>query len=184
MPEGTDLAAYSASLLQRFSNPALHHRTWQIAMDGSQKLPQRLLGTMQDRLRLGLSIDTHALAVAGWMRYVTAKDEQGRAIDVRDPLAKELADIAERAGPARSALLPRCWRCTRFSVRSAAIPACAPPSPRRSQNSMHWVHDRRCRRFSRHDWQVRTTWWQGHIATAVHFGNSAGYGDNNVLVSG
>jgi len=106
MPEGTDLAAYSASLLQRFSNAALHHRTWQIAMDGSQKLPQRLLATMQDRLRLGLSIDTHALAVAGWMRYVTAKDEQGRAIDVRDPLAKELFDIAERAGPFAERLAP------------------------------------------------------------------------------
>ena len=106
MPEGTDIAAYGASLLQRFSNAALHHRTWQIAMDGSQKLPQRLLATMQDRLRLGLSIDTHALAVAGWMRYVTAKDEQGRAIDVRDPLARELAAIAERAGPVAERLAP------------------------------------------------------------------------------
>ncbi|KRR27424.1 mannitol dehydrogenase family protein [Bradyrhizobium retamae] len=106
MPAGTDMAAYSASLLQRFSNPALHHRTWQIAMDGSQKLPQRLLATMQDRLRLGLPIDTHALAVAGWMRYVTGIDERGRAIDVRDPLARELADIAERAGPVAERLAP------------------------------------------------------------------------------
>ncbi|ANW05968.1 mannitol dehydrogenase [Bradyrhizobium icense] len=106
MPAGTDLAAYSASLLQRFSNPALHHRTWQIAMDGSQKLPQRLLATMQDRLRLALPIDTHALAVAGWMRYVTGTDERGRAIDVRDPLAGELADIAGRAGPVAERLAP------------------------------------------------------------------------------
>jgi fructuronate reductase len=106
MPAGTDLAAYSASLLQRFANPALHHRTWQIAMDGSQKLPQRLLATMQDRLRLGLPIDTHALAVAGWMRYVTAKDELGRAIDVRDPLAPKLAAIAEAAGPVAERLAP------------------------------------------------------------------------------
>ena len=106
MPDGTDLASYSASLLERFANPALHHRTWQIAMDGSQKLPQRLLATMQDRLRLGLSIDTHALAVAGWMRYVTAKDEQGRAIDVRDPLAPKLAAIAEAAGPVADRLAP------------------------------------------------------------------------------
>jgi fructuronate reductase len=106
MPEGTDLAAYSASLLQRFSNPALHHRTWQIAMDGSQKLPQRLLATMQDRLRLGLPIDTHALAVAGWMRYVTAKDEAGRAIDVRDPIAAKLREIAEDAGPVADRLAP------------------------------------------------------------------------------
>lgn len=106
MPEGTDLAAYSASLLQRFSNPALHHRTWQIAMDGSQKLPQRLLGAVQDRLRLGLPIDTHALAVAGWMRYVTARDEAGRAIDVRDPIAAKLREIAEEAGPVADQLAP------------------------------------------------------------------------------
>ena len=106
MPDGTDVAAYGASLLQRFSNPALHHRTWQIAMDGSQKLPQRLLATMTDRLRFDLPIDTHALAVAGWMRYVTGKDELGHAIDVRDPLAKELFEIAERAGPVAERLAP------------------------------------------------------------------------------
>jgi fructuronate reductase len=106
MPVGTDLAAYSASLLQRFSNPALHHRTWQIAMDGSQKLPQRLLGAIQDRLRQGLPIDSHALAVAGWMRYVTAKDEAGRAIDVRDPIAAKLEAIANSVGPVADRLVP------------------------------------------------------------------------------
>ena len=47
MPAGVELTAYQAALLVRFSNPALKHRTWQIAMDGSQKLPQRLLGTIQ-----------------------------------------------------------------------------------------------------------------------------------------
>lgn len=106
MPAGTDLAAYRASLLQRFANPALHHRTWQIAMDGSQKLPQRLLSTMRDRLQLGLPIDTHALAVAGWMRYVTARDEQGKDIDVRDPIAGRLAAIAREAGPIAERLAP------------------------------------------------------------------------------
>jgi fructuronate reductase len=106
MPAGADLAAYRASLLKRFANPALHHRTWQIAMDGSQKLPQRLLGAMQDRLAKNLPITTHALAVAGWMRYVTARDEQGRAIDVRDPLAAELAGLAREAGPVAERLAP------------------------------------------------------------------------------
>ncbi len=106
MPAGTDLAAYRASLLDRFANPALRHRTWQIAMDGSQKLPQRLLGTIEDRLRHGLPIETHALAVAGWMRYVTATDEQGGSIDVRDPLAGELAAIARDAGPIAERLAP------------------------------------------------------------------------------
>jgi fructuronate reductase len=99
MPSGADLTSYRASLLKRFANPALHHRTWQIAMDGSQKLPQRLLGAMQDRLAKNLPIATHALAVAGWMRYVTAQDEQGRPIEVRDPLAADLAALAREAGP-------------------------------------------------------------------------------------
>ena len=106
MPDGTDLAAYSQSLLNRFSNPALHHRTWQIAMDGSQKLPQRLLGTVRDRLQRNLPIDTHALAIAGWMRYVTATDEHGGKIDVRDPIASELAAIAKAAGPVADRLAP------------------------------------------------------------------------------
>ncbi|GLR85150.1 mannitol dehydrogenase family protein [Bradyrhizobium iriomotense] len=106
MPAGTDLSAYRASLLKRFANPALHHRTWQIAMDGSQKLPQRLLGTIQDRLRRELPIETHALAVAGWMRYVTGSDEQGRAIDVRDPLAREFAGLARERGPVAERLAP------------------------------------------------------------------------------
>jgi fructuronate reductase len=106
MPDGTDLAAYSQSLLNRFSNPALHHRTWQIAMDGSQKLPQRLLGTVRDRLQRNLPIDTHALAIAGWMRYVTATDEQDRKIDVRDPIASELAAIAKSVGPVADRLAP------------------------------------------------------------------------------
>lgn len=106
MPQGTDLAAYSVSLLERFSNPALQHRTWQIAMDGSQKLPQRLLGTIRDRLAQGLPINAHALAVAGWMRYVTGNDEHGRTIDVRDPIAAELAAISQTAGPVADRLVP------------------------------------------------------------------------------
>ena len=53
VPPGADLAGYKRSLQERFANPALKHRTWQIAMDGSQKLPQRLLGTIRDRLAAG-----------------------------------------------------------------------------------------------------------------------------------
>jgi fructuronate reductase len=95
-----DLAGYRASLLTRFRNPALRHRTWQIAMDGSQKLPQRLLGTIRERLARGAPIDRLALGVAAWMRYVTGRDEQGQPIDVRDPLAARLRALADNAGPA------------------------------------------------------------------------------------
>jgi fructuronate reductase len=83
--------------LARFANPALQHRTWQIAMDGTQKLPQRLLATIRDRLAAGLPVARLSLGVAAWMRYVTGVDEKGEPIDVRDPLAEKLARIAERA---------------------------------------------------------------------------------------
>jgi fructuronate reductase len=66
-------------------------------MDGSQKLPQRILHTVRDCLRTGAPIDTLALVVAGWMRYVSGLDEHGKVIDVRDPLAAELARIAAAA---------------------------------------------------------------------------------------
>lgn len=93
MPDDVDLPAYRDALLHRFSNTALKHRTWQIAMDGSQKLPQRLLGTIADRLSNGQSIDRLTLGVAAWMRYASGTDEQGKPIDVRDPLADQFKTI-------------------------------------------------------------------------------------------
>ena len=105
LPAGVDVAAYQATLLERFRNPALPHRAQQIAMDGSQKLPQRLLGTVRDNLAAGRPIDRLALAVAAWMRYVGGVDESGRTIKVSDPLADEFARIAaaHRGDPAGSA---------------------------------------------------------------------------------
>jgi fructuronate reductase len=97
-PPDFDLQAYAGELRARFSNPALAHRTWQIAMDGSQKLPQRLLGTVGDRLYAGADVERLALPVAAWMRYVGGVDERGRAIDVRDPLASKLAALSAGAG--------------------------------------------------------------------------------------
>jgi hypothetical protein len=48
-----DVAGYRAALMARFANPALRHRTQQIAMDGSQKLPQRLVAPWRARLERG-----------------------------------------------------------------------------------------------------------------------------------
>jgi fructuronate reductase len=98
VPTGVDIVAYQRALVTRFGNPALPHRTQQIAMDGSQKLPQRLLGTVRDNLHAGRSVDMLALAVAGWMRYVGGRDEAGNAIKVSDPLADEFARIAADSG--------------------------------------------------------------------------------------
>ena len=100
-----DLGAYRDALLERFRNPALQHRTWQIAMDGSQKLPQRLLGTIRDRLAAGLPVTRAALGVAAWMRYVAGVDERGNLIDVRDPLAPRLRQISVAAARSPTAIV-------------------------------------------------------------------------------
>ncbi|MBO1113188.1 mannitol dehydrogenase family protein [Bordetella petrii] len=104
---GMDLAALRARLLARFANPALPHRTQQIAMDGSQKLPQRLLGTVRDRLRAGAGYSRLALAVAAWMHYLRGRDEQGVAYPIQDPLAGELQALLARAGQGDDADAPR-----------------------------------------------------------------------------
>ncbi len=106
-PPGVDLAAYADALLVRFENPAIRHRTWQIAMDGSQKLPQRLLGTLAENLAAGRPTAGLELAVAAWMRYVGGVDEAGGAIDVRDPLAGRLRALSDAAATpeARAAAL-------------------------------------------------------------------------------
>ena len=91
---GFDLAVYRRDLVSRFRNPALRHRTWQIAMDGSQKLPQRLLGTIRDRRAAALPFARLALGVAAWMRYARGTDERGEPIDVRDPHAARIAGLA------------------------------------------------------------------------------------------
>ncbi|MDB4122332.1 mannitol dehydrogenase family protein [Octadecabacter sp.] len=96
-PDGEDLPTYCSALMTRYKNPSIRHRTWQIAMDGSQKLPQRLLGTMADNLALGHDPRGLALAVAGWMRYVGGTSENGQPIDVRDPLANALRVASDSA---------------------------------------------------------------------------------------
>lgn len=87
---GVDLASYADGLIARFANPALKHKTWQIAMDGSQKLPQRMLAGIRHHLAHGSAWPLLALGVAGWMRYVSGTDDAGNAIDVRDPLSEKI----------------------------------------------------------------------------------------------
>lgn len=91
-PAGASLEAYADALLKRYANPSIQHRTWQIAMDGSQKLPQRILGTLRTNMDEGRPSPALCLAVVAWMRYVTGKDERGHVIDVRDPLAHVLRE--------------------------------------------------------------------------------------------
>ncbi|STW79514.1 mannitol dehydrogenase family protein [Klebsiella michiganensis] len=93
--QGVDLARYAGLLIERYSNPALKHRTWQIAMDGSQKLPQRMLDSIRWHLAHGGDFTLLAMGVAAWMRYVSGVDDQGQAIEISDPLLPVIAQTVQ-----------------------------------------------------------------------------------------
>ncbi|MFC4728228.1 mannitol dehydrogenase family protein [Coralloluteibacterium thermophilus] len=90
-PAGFDAQAYVGAILERFRNPAIRHRLAQIAWDGSQKIPVRLLGTLHDALAAGRPIDRLCLPVAAWMHFVRRQARNGVALV--DPMADVLADI-------------------------------------------------------------------------------------------
>ena len=92
VPAGFHLGAYRDQVLERFANAALPYRTLQVAMDGSQKLPSRLLDTVRARRRAGAEPAVAALGVAAWMRYIAVRcDDRGRRLEVSDPLAEAIA---------------------------------------------------------------------------------------------
>lgn len=90
-----DLAAYAAEILERFRNPAIGHNLSQIAWDGSQKLPYRLLATIEDALAGCRPLAALSVPVAAWILFV---ERQARAgIEIVDPLGAELAAIGQTA---------------------------------------------------------------------------------------
>ncbi|MBF0276243.1 MAG: mannitol dehydrogenase family protein [SAR324 cluster bacterium] len=93
MPEGFDTKAYIESLLRRFTNRGLPHKTRQIAMDGSQKIPQRMLPALRHQLMQGGSIDCLTFGIACWIRYCEGVGENGEVYSVDDPMAAEFQTI-------------------------------------------------------------------------------------------
>lgn len=92
-PPELDLRHYRAELMLRFANPMLQHRTQQIAMDGSQKLPQRIVAPLRSRLEAGLPSPMLELAVAAWMAWQRGVDAGGRPFVVDDPIAARTGSI-------------------------------------------------------------------------------------------
>ncbi|WP_422101679.1 mannitol dehydrogenase family protein [Vreelandella sp.] len=105
MPDGVDLIGYADSLLERFGNDSLRHRLQQIAMDGSQKLPQRwLIGTLA-RANAAQVSPCVALGMAAWIRYTAGDDLLGNGYTVDDPLAKRFAELHCKHGSDAAALV-------------------------------------------------------------------------------
>lgn len=90
-----DLDEYCNALLKRFANNSLHHKLSQIAMDGSQKLPQRWLRGVIDRRKQGLDSPVAALALACWMVHLRGAGVQGASYPISDPLEESLKQCVD-----------------------------------------------------------------------------------------
>ncbi|BCG87231.1 mannitol dehydrogenase [Mesorhizobium sp. 113-3-9] len=96
---GMEPLAYVEQSLGRLKNTAIRHRNHQIATDGSQKIVQRLLNPIRDRLRQGQGIGLLSVPVAGWMAYlIQASARFGKRWPVSDPYAGKVAEIADMTG--------------------------------------------------------------------------------------
>jgi len=92
---GIDLTDYKATLLVRFDNPAIKDQITRLCLNGSGKFPQYLLPSLQKAIRSGRPHRLLTLALAGWMRYLTGVDEQGRPFLIDDPNAVLLTERAK-----------------------------------------------------------------------------------------
>ncbi|WP_232533647.1 mannitol dehydrogenase family protein [Plantactinospora sp. KBS50] len=117
-PDGISVVGYGEQVLGRFADPAIRHRTIQVAMDGSQKLPQRILHTIADLSAAGRSAHWATLVVAAWMRFARGYADDGCALTLDDPLAERI-----RARLAGHPDTPAGWR-----TRCSASPRSSRPS--------------------------------------------------------
>ena len=98
--DGFDLQAYADAILDRFRNPAIHHKLSQIAWDGSQKLPYRLLDAIAVNQTAGRSSARLIRAVAAWIAFLTRQTQAGAKIV--DPLAERLSDLVQAGDTPRA----------------------------------------------------------------------------------
>lgn len=105
---GIDLATYGAQLRERFSNPAIAHETFQIAMDGTEKLPQRIFAPACDALHNKGDLRPFAFATAAWMRHASRATHDCAPYALRDPRAAEIATALHGTDTAQKIVTALC----------------------------------------------------------------------------
>jgi len=95
---GIDFGDYGVALIDRFANPTIAHETYQIASDGSQKMPQRVFEPALNALASDQTVRPFAFATAMWMRFCIGRTDRGDAYEIRDPRSDELNQAASLPG--------------------------------------------------------------------------------------
>jgi fructuronate reductase len=92
-----EVVAYEKALTDRFANPRMHHRLDQIATDGSQKLPVRILPVLRVERTAGRLPKGAVRVLGAWVCYLRRGTDA-----VADVRASELIPLA--AGPPSDAV--------------------------------------------------------------------------------
>lgn len=93
---GVDLSDYEAKLVERFANPAVADQVLRLCEDGSSKIPNMMLAPLAELVESRRPVEHGAFALAAWIRFLRAVDEDGSPIEINDPNADELVARAKR----------------------------------------------------------------------------------------
>jgi fructuronate reductase len=85
-----DFIRYAEELIERFSDPSLAHKTKQIAMDGTEKIPQRIIEPAVHALNNKQDFRTYAFTIALWMRYTLEYSDNRSTYTVEDPRIEKI----------------------------------------------------------------------------------------------
>ncbi|MCW2805483.1 MAG: mannitol dehydrogenase-like protein [Propionibacteriaceae bacterium] len=91
---GIDLNDYTATLIERFSNPEVKDTVARLAAESSDRIPKWLVPVIMDNLANGRPVRLSAAIVASWARYAEGVGENGDPIVVVDRLADQLTATA------------------------------------------------------------------------------------------
>ena len=129
--DGFDLPGYRQALLRRLCNRGLRHLCRQVAMDGSQKIPQRFFPALERQIAAGLPFEAASLALAAWVRYTMTAGGTKGGLD--DPKAEEFARLrqAAKGDPARY--------LSSLMQKSGLFPPALAASPALHDALRHWL---------------------------------------------
>jgi mannitol 2-dehydrogenase len=92
-PRGVNLVDYKNTVLERFSNEAMHDRLTRIASDSASKVPVYFTTTLEEMLSRGVDHRIAAFSLAAWSRVLQGQDDRGKTFEALEP---RLDDEARR----------------------------------------------------------------------------------------
>ena len=88
-----DANTYCQSLINRFSNPSLNHRLQQIATDGSEKIPARILAPIYELLKAEKNTIHLTQVVAAWIHCQWERTFKGGNLIIDDPMSEVFRSV-------------------------------------------------------------------------------------------